>query len=184
MNEEAERNDKHPKKAVKHKFFEGRLPNDCKIKKTVLPFTEVKTNIQKWKSLDKIEISDDEENKENIPMNVPIGTVQNEDSWTRTHEEIMMQSSFSEAVQYLKCTPFPELVTNFHTVMRASDRVDKISLHLYPPNGPDRLMPRYVTGNGNCLPQTLSLITFGTEHHHLKIDSELQRKEFSSLINI
>ena len=52
MKEEAERNDKHPKKAVKCKLFGGRLPNECKIKKTVLPFTEVKTNIQKRKSLD------------------------------------------------------------------------------------------------------------------------------------
>ena len=81
----------------------------------------------------------------------------------------MMQSSFSEAVEYLKCTPFPELVTNFHTVMSPSDRVDKISLHLYPPDGPDGLMPRYVTRDGNCLPRTLSLLTFCTEHHHLEI---------------
>ena len=81
----------------------------------------------------------------------------------------MMQSSFSEAVEYLKCTPFPELVTNFHTVMSASDRVDKISLHLYPPDGPDGLMPKYVTGDGNCLQQTLSLLTFGMEHCHLEI---------------
>ena len=71
MKEEAERNDKYPKKAVKCKLFEGRLPNGCKIKKTVLPLTEVKTNIQKQKSFNKTEVSDDEENKENIPMNVP-----------------------------------------------------------------------------------------------------------------
>ena len=142
MKEKTDKNDKHPKKAVKCKLFKGMLPNECKIKKKVLPFTEVKTNVRKRKSLDKIEVSDDEENKENIPMNVPIGNVRNKDFWTRTHEEIMMQSSFSEAVEYLKCTPFPELVTNFHTVMSASDRVDKISLHLYPPDGHDGLMPR------------------------------------------
>ena len=73
-------------------------------------------------------------------------------SGPKTHEEIMMQTSFSEAVEYLRTTPFPKLVTNFHTVMSASHRVDNISLHLYPPDGPERFIPRCVTGDGNCLP--------------------------------
>ena len=169
VNEGVETNDQHPKKAVKRKLFDCQPQSDCKIKKTVPLFTKVKENIRKRKSLEKIELSDDEENKENIPISVPIGNVQHEDFWTKPHEEMMMQTSFSEAVEYSKATPFPELVTNFHTVMSASDRVDKISLHLYPPDGPEGLIPRYVTGDGNCLLRTLSLLTFGIEHRHLEI---------------
>ena len=150
VKDEPETNDQRPKKAVKRKLFEPE--SDCKIKKTVRPFTKVKENIQKRKSLEQIEVSDDEENKENIPISVPIGNIQHEDFWTKTHKEMMLQPSFSEAVEYLKATPFPELVTNFHTAMSASDRVDKISLHLYPPDGPEGFIPRYVTGDGNCLP--------------------------------
>ena len=35
----------------------------------------------------------------------------------------------------------------------------------------------YVTGDGNCLPRTLSLLTFGTEHHHLEIRLQIGKEE-------
>ena len=166
--EENGNNEKNIKKVVKCKLFDCKKTCDVKIKKEAIPFTQVKENTRprKRKSVEKIEISDDEDNKENIPINV-----QNirQDFWNKTHEEVMMQTSFSEAVEYFRCTPFPELKTNFHTVMSASDRVDKISLDLYPPDAPEGFVPRHIIGDGNCLPRTCSLLTFGTEHHSLEM---------------
>lgn len=164
------------KKVVKRKLFDVVKPGDVKVKKQATSFTQVKENARKRKSVEKMEMSDDEDNKENIPINVEILSFQRQDFWTKTHEEMMMQTSFSEAVEYLKCTPFPELKTNFHTVMNASDRVDKISLHLYPPDAPEGLVPRHVIGDGNCLPRTLSLLTFGTEHQNLEIRLRIGRE--------
>ena len=83
VKEEAETNGQHPKKAVKCKLFDFQPQSDCKIKKAVPAFTKVKENIRKRKSLDIIEVSDDKENKENIPINLPIGNVQHEDFWTK-----------------------------------------------------------------------------------------------------
>ena len=166
--EENGNNQKNIKTVVKRKLFDCKKTCDVKIKKEAIPFTQVKENTRprKRKSVEKIEISDDEDNKENIPINV-----QNirQDFWNKTHEEVMMQTSFSEAVEYFRCTPFPELKTNFHTVMSASDRVDKISLDLYPPDAPEGFIPRHIIGDGNCLPRTCSLLTFGTEHHSLEM---------------
>ena len=166
--EENGNNEKNIKTVVKRKLFDCKKTCDVKIKKEAIPFTQVKENTRprKRKSVEKIEISDDEDNKENIPINV-----QNirQDFWNKTHEEVMMQTSFSEAVEYFRCTPFPELKTNFHTVMSASDRVDKISLDLYPPDAPEGFVPRHIIGDGNCLPRTCSLLTFGTEHHSLEM---------------
>ena len=161
---------------VKRKLFDAIKPEDDKKKKEAIPFTQVKENTRKRKSVEKIEMSDDEENKENIPIDGQILSFQRQDFWTKTHEEMMMQTSFSEAVEYLKCTPFPELKTNFHMVMNACDRVDKISLHLYPPDAPEGLVPRHVIGDGSCLPRTLSLLTFGTEHQNLEIRLRIGRE--------
>ena len=68
-------------------------PSDVKMKKEAIPFTQVKENTRKRKSFEKIESSDDEDNKENIPINVLNLSLTRQDFWNKTHEEMTMQWS-------------------------------------------------------------------------------------------
>lgn len=170
------------KKETKDINLHKKDKNDNKCAKRKLVYTELevspkrrppqvnKENYRKRKSLDKLQISDEEEDKENVFFE---GIT---DFWVQTYENISLLKSFKDVQEYCQFNEFPDLIPHFHNVMSASDRVDKISEMLYPDDAPPGLVPRRVLGDGNCLPRSLSLLTFGTEHRHKEIRLRIARE--------
>ena len=133
-----------------------------------------KENKRKRKSFEKIEISDEEENKENVI----VGDEDKADFWTDTYKSISVFGSFYDVLEYFRDHTFPDLIPQFHDVISASDMVHEISQDLYPADAPPGLVPISVIGDGNCLPRSLSLLTFGTEHRHKEIRMRIAREAF------
>ena len=47
--------------------------------------------------------------------------------------------------------------------------VDAVSMHLLPQDAPDGHLPISIIGDGNCFPRTVSVLTLGTESHHVEM---------------
>ena len=47
--------------------------------------------------------------------------------------------------------------------------VDAVSMHRLPQDAPDGHLPISITGDGNCFPRTVSVLTSGTESHHVEM---------------
>ena len=47
--------------------------------------------------------------------------------------------------------------------------VDAVSMHLLPQGAPDGHLPISIIGDGNCFPRTVSVLTLGTESHHVEM---------------
>ncbi|XP_076446314.1 uncharacterized protein LOC143283825 [Babylonia areolata] len=62
------------------------------------------------------------------------------------------------------------LYSEFDSTLYHADRISK---DLYPEDAPDHLEPVEITGDGNCLPRSVSVLAYGTQDHHQELRTRI-----------
>ena len=88
----------------------------------------------------------------------------------------MMQFAESQSFNQLKQkvldivqTGLPNLPRNAQIEMKMTNVLDEVGWNFFPKDGLRNVFPVVTYGDGNCFPQCVSRLVFGTERRHLEI---------------
>ena len=98
------------------------------------------------------------------------------------HNNTMLKTKGDDGMKNLKkrisqsmssVEPFPNIAEDTLTFINLGKSVDCASLSLLPIDSPPNMFPAMITGDGNCLSRSLSLLTYGSESKYMDMKIKL-----------
>ena len=86
--------------------------------------------------------------------------------WKNFHRKICNCKDFNDLSQLIYETEIPRISLQRKMRMGPQDQEDGIATFLLPDDITENLVPVKCTGDGNCMPRSLSHVCFGTERRH------------------
>ena len=94
-------------------------------------------------------------------------------NWKKMLDKLHKARSYDKIVQLVHDNVLPPIELNKKYQQSSDDKTDPVAMHFFPNDLPPNVVPTHTLGDGNCFPQALSNVVFGTQNRHVKIRVQL-----------